>query len=276
MSDMTDNTVAPAARRERHLVRRLYDWAFESAGTRRAVWVLAGLCYLQSLFLPLPPDLLLTPMVLAKRAKAWHFAGIATVSSVCGGLTGYMIGYFLYDWLGEPLLALSGHSGDLTTFYEYRDQWGAWIVAAGALTPFPYKLVAIASGAAQLNVGRLHPGVARSQRHALLRRGRDALVSGPQGPAADRAPLRCSTGDRGRRRNPRRHGAHPLLDLKERMTPPARPVSVQSGIALSSALTMDAALPAARPKKTSIWFAPSPPPARSERLRMAMKGTPLA
>ena len=153
MSDMTDNTVTPAARRERHLVRRLYDWAFESAGTRRAVWVLAGLCYLQSLFLPLPPDLLLIPMVLAKRAKAWFFAGIATVSSVGGGLTGYMIGYFLYDWLGEPLLALSGHSGDLTTFYEYRDTWGAWFVAAGALTPLPYKLVAIASGAAQLDVG---------------------------------------------------------------------------------------------------------------------------
>ena len=150
---MTESSATPAAGGERRLIRRLYDWAIESAGTRRAVWVLAGLCYLQSLFLPVPPDLLLIPMVLAKRAKAWLFAGIATVSSVGGGLTGYLIGYFLYDWLGEPLLALSGHSGDLTTFYEYRDRWGAWFVAAGALTPLPYKLVAIASGAAQLNVG---------------------------------------------------------------------------------------------------------------------------
>ena len=150
---MTENSATPAAREGRHPVRRLYDWAIESAGTRRAVWVLAGLCYLQSLFLPIPPDLLLIPMVLAKRAKAWFFAGIATVSSVGGGLTGYLIGYFLYDWLGEPLLALSGHSGDLTTFYEYRDRWGAWFVAAGALTPLPYKLVAIASGAARLDVG---------------------------------------------------------------------------------------------------------------------------
>jgi len=150
---MTENSAAPAARGKRHLVRRLYDWAIESAGTRRAVWVLAGLCYLQSLFLPVPPDLMLIPMVLAKRAKAWFLAGIATLASVGGGLTGYMIGYFLYDWLGEPLLALSGHSGDLTTFYEYRDKWGAWIVAAGALTPFPYKLVAIASDAAGLDVG---------------------------------------------------------------------------------------------------------------------------
>ena len=150
---MTENSATPAAREDRHLVRRVYDWAIESAGTRRAVWVLAGLCYLQSLFLPVPPDLLLIPMVLAKRAKAWFFAGIATVSSVAGGLTGYMIGYFLYDWLGEPLLALSGHSGDLSTFYEYRDKWGVWFVAAGALTPLPYKLVAIASGAAGLEVG---------------------------------------------------------------------------------------------------------------------------
>ncbi len=150
---MSDDTATPAARGKRRLVRRVYDWALESAGTRRAVWVLAGLCYLQSLFLPVPPDLLLIPMVLAKRAKAWLFAGIATVSSVGGGVTGWMIGYFLYDWLGEPLLAISGHSGDLTAFYEYRDRWGAWIVAAGALTPFPYKLVAIASGAAHLDIG---------------------------------------------------------------------------------------------------------------------------
>ncbi len=150
---MTDDSATPAARGQRHLLRRLYDWAIESAGTRRAIWVLAGLCYLQSLFLPVPPDLLLIPMVLAKRAKAWLFAGIATVSSVGGGLTGYLIGYFLYDWLGEPLLAISGHASDLETFYEYRDKWGAWFVAAGALTPLPYKLVAVASGAANLNVG---------------------------------------------------------------------------------------------------------------------------
>ena len=150
---MSENSATSAGRGERNPVRRLYDWAIASADTRRAVWVLAGLCYLQSLFLPVPPDLLLIPMVLAKRARAWFFAAIATVSSVGGGLTGYLIGYFLYDWLGEPLLALSGHSGDLTTFYEYRDKWGVWFVAAGALTPLPYKLVAIACGAAHLNVG---------------------------------------------------------------------------------------------------------------------------
>ena len=89
----------------------------------------------------------------AKRAKAWLFAGIATLSSVSGGLAGYVIGYFLYDVLGEPLLALWGHDAKIETFEYYRDTWGAWIVAAGALTPLPYKLVAIASGVARLDAG---------------------------------------------------------------------------------------------------------------------------
>ena len=150
---MSENADSTTARRDRGPVRRLYDWALESAGTRRAVWVLAGLCYLQGLFLPVPPDLLLIPMVLARRTKAWLYAGIATLSSVGGGLTGFAIGYFLYESVGASLLAFSGHDGDLAMFYEYRDRWGAWIVAAGALTPLPYKLVAIASGAAHLDVG---------------------------------------------------------------------------------------------------------------------------
>ena len=99
----------------------------------------------------MPPDLLLIPMVLARRARAWLFAGIATLSSVLGGLVGYVIGYYLYDVLGEPLLALWGHDAKIETFEYYRDTWGAWIVAAGALTPLPYKLVAIASGVARLD-----------------------------------------------------------------------------------------------------------------------------
>ena len=150
---MTENSVTPVSRRARGPIRRLYDLALHIAGTRHAVWALAGLCFLQSLFLPVPPDLLLVPMVLAKRAKAWLFAGIATLSSVSGGLAGYVIGYFLYDVLGEPLLSLWGHDAKIETFEYYRDTWGAWIVAAGALTPLPYKLVAIASGVARLDAG---------------------------------------------------------------------------------------------------------------------------
>lgn len=133
-------------------LQRLYDWTLRSAETRHAVWALVGVCFLQSLVLPVPPDLLLIPMVLARRAKAWLFATIATLSSTAGGVVGYAIGYFLYETLGEPLLGLWGYEGRLEVFETYRREWGAWIVVAGALTPLPYKLVAVACGAARLDL----------------------------------------------------------------------------------------------------------------------------
>ena len=148
---MSENIEAPVADADRGPVRRLYDAMLQVAESRYALWALAGLCFLQSIILPVPPDLLLIPMVLARRTRAWLFAGVATLSSVGGGVTGYVIGYFLYDMLGQHLLALWGHEDNLGTFEMYRDTWGVWIVAAGALTPFPYKLVAIASGVARLD-----------------------------------------------------------------------------------------------------------------------------
>ena len=151
---MTENLhPAGAATEERRLGQRLYDWAARSADTRKALWALGGLGFLQSLILPVPPDLLLIPLVLARRAKAWLFASIATFSSVAGGIAGYVIGYFLFETLGEPLLALWGYEDSLETFEHFRNEWGVWVVAAGAFTPLPYKLVAIASGAADLDVG---------------------------------------------------------------------------------------------------------------------------
>ncbi len=136
-----------------HTLRDFYGWAMRSAETRHAVWALAAVCFLQSLFLPVPPDLLLIPMVLARRARAWTFAGISTLSSAAGGLAGYAIGYFLFEAVGEPLFALWGHEGKLEEFEAYRREWGAGIVVAGALTPLPYKLVAVACGAAGLDLG---------------------------------------------------------------------------------------------------------------------------
>ena len=147
---MTDST---AAGDDSHTLQRLYNWTLRSAGTRHAVWALAGVCFLQSIVLPVPPDLLLIPMVLARRAKALLFASISTLSSTAGGLAGYAIGYFLYEAVGEPLLGLWGYEGKIEVFEAYRREWGAWIVVAGALTPLPYKLVAVAYGAARLDVG---------------------------------------------------------------------------------------------------------------------------
>ncbi|MCY4442829.1 MAG: hypothetical protein OXE53_21790, partial [Deltaproteobacteria bacterium] len=92
-------------------LQNLYNWTLRSAGTRHAAWALAAVCFLQSLVLPVPPDLLLIPMVLARRAKALLFATISPLSSTAGGLTGYAIGYFLYEAVGEPLLGLWGYGG---------------------------------------------------------------------------------------------------------------------------------------------------------------------
>ncbi len=138
---------------ESRALQRLYGWTLRSAGTRHAVWALVAVCFLQSLILPVPPDVLLIPMVLARRAKAWGFATISTLSSTAGGLAGYAIGYFLYESVGEPLLSLWGYEGGLDVFEAYQREWGAWIVVAGALTPLPYKLVAVACGVAQLDLG---------------------------------------------------------------------------------------------------------------------------
>ena len=135
------------------LLRGLYHRTLRLAGGRHAVWALAGVAFAESSFFPIPPDLLLVPMVIARRARAWFIAGVCTLSSTVGGLFGYAIGYFLFESLGDPLLGLWGNEEKLEAFERYRDEWGAWIVAAGGLTPLPYKLVTIASGAGRLDIG---------------------------------------------------------------------------------------------------------------------------
>ena len=147
---MTKNEDSTEAGTRSWSLQGLYHWTIRSAGARHAVWALAAVCFLQSLVLPVPPDLLLIPMVLAQRAKAWFFATVSTLSSTAGGLVGYAIGYFLYEAVGEPLLGLWGYEGKIEVFEAYREEWGAWIIVAGALTPLPYKLVAVACGAARL------------------------------------------------------------------------------------------------------------------------------
>ena len=135
------------------VLRRLYDWTLALAGRRHAVRALVAVAFAESSFFPIPPDLLLIPMVLAQRARAWLLAGVCTVSSVAGGLFGYAIGYFLFDAFGGPLLELWGNEDKLAVFERYRDEWGAWIVIAGGFTPLPYKLITVASGAGKLDIG---------------------------------------------------------------------------------------------------------------------------
>ena len=134
------------------MIRRLYDWTMGLAGHRRATAALAGVSFAESSFFPIPPDVVLIPMILANRQKAFRYALIATVFSVLGGLFGYAIGMFLFEAVGQPLLAFYGAAGKFADFSaSYNDQ-GAWIVFFFGVTPFPYKVITIASGATQLDI----------------------------------------------------------------------------------------------------------------------------
>ena len=116
-----------------------------------ALWVLAIVAFVESSFFPIPPDLLMVPMILATPRRAFLIAGIATVSSVLGGIFGYLIGAFAFETLGSPILHSLGYAHKFDIFAQYYNDWGIWVVLAAGVTPFPYKVVTILSGATQLN-----------------------------------------------------------------------------------------------------------------------------
>ena len=134
------------------MLRRLYDRTMALASGRQAEPALAAVAFAESSFFPIPPDLLLIPMVLAERAKAWRFALVATVSSVVGGFAGYFIGAFLFNEVARPLLDFYGYGAKFDDFAAMYNDWGVWIVLFAGLTPFPYKVITIASGATGLNL----------------------------------------------------------------------------------------------------------------------------
>jgi membrane protein YqaA with SNARE-associated domain len=131
-------------------IRALYDWTMGLAASRHAASALAVVSFLESSIFPVPPDVVLAPMVLARPEKAYTYAGICTVASVIGGMVGYAIGYYLSGF-GESLLALMGHAGGLQTFRQWYAEWGVWVILIKGATPIPYKLVTIASGLAAFN-----------------------------------------------------------------------------------------------------------------------------
>jgi membrane protein YqaA with SNARE-associated domain len=133
------------------MLRRLYDWTLSLAGHRHALWALAAIAFIESSVFPIPPDILIIPMVLAAPTRAWRVALVATVASVIGGLFGYVIGAFLFEALAQPILAFYGYEARFTDFQARYNEWGAWIVAGAGFTPFPYKVITIASGATGLD-----------------------------------------------------------------------------------------------------------------------------
>jgi membrane protein YqaA with SNARE-associated domain len=130
------------------MLRPLYDMVIAYAQKPSAPYVLGLVSFAESSFFPVPPDVMLVPMALAKPRRAWLYALICTVTSVLGGLFGYAIGALLYDTVGHWLISAYGYGEKLESFRALYQEWGHWIILIKGLTPIPYKLVTIASGLA--------------------------------------------------------------------------------------------------------------------------------
>ncbi len=134
------------------MLRRLYDWVIRLAGSPSAIPAMGVIAFAESSFFPIPPDVMLVPMVLAKRRKAFVIATVCTVCSVLGGLLGYAIGFYFFETLGAWVVKTYGLQSGLEKFREGFDHYGIWIILIKGLTPIPYKLVTIASGAAHFDL----------------------------------------------------------------------------------------------------------------------------
>jgi membrane protein YqaA with SNARE-associated domain len=134
------------------MLRGLYDWVMRLAAHKRALPALAVISFLESSVFPIPPDVMLIPMVLADRTRAFRIALVCTIASVLGGLLGYAIGYYLFETLGEWVVRTYGLQAGLAAFRAGFEQYGIWIILIKGLTPIPYKLVTIASGAAHFDL----------------------------------------------------------------------------------------------------------------------------
>lgn len=134
------------------MLRKLYDYTMSLAATRHAEKGLAGVSFIESSLFPIPPDVLLIPMVLAKRAKWLRYAFVCTLASVAGALLGYLIGAILYETVGAPILRFYGQEDKFQEIAAWYNHWGGWGVFFAAITPFPYKVLTIFSGATGLNL----------------------------------------------------------------------------------------------------------------------------
>lgn len=134
------------------MLRRLYDWTLSLAERPYALWALAVVAFVESSVFPIPPDILMIPMIIARPNRAFVIAAVATVASVLGGLLGYYIGWGLFETVGQPVLEFYGKAEDFDAFAARYNDYGAWAVLVAGVTPFPFKVITIASGATGLSL----------------------------------------------------------------------------------------------------------------------------
>jgi membrane protein YqaA with SNARE-associated domain len=163
------------------MLRRIYDWCIAAADKPYALWILTAISFAESSFFPVPPDIMLLPMSLAKPRRAWLYAGVCTIASVTGGVLGYTIGAYLYDSIGHWLINLYGYGDKVEAFRACYAKWGSIIILGKGLTPIPYKLVTITSGFAgySLSLFIVYSVIARGARFfieaVVLNRFGDAI-----------------------------------------------------------------------------------------------------
>ena len=153
-----------------NLLKSLYNWTLKKAEHKYSSWILSIVSFSESSFFPIPPDVLLIPMIIAKRTKAWTYALICTLSSVLGGIAGYAIGFFLFNSIGILIVEFYHLSNSFNSFENYYKEYGILIVLGAGFTPFPFKFITIASGVFSLNIFLfiLTAFVARGLRFYLL------------------------------------------------------------------------------------------------------------
>ena len=128
------------------MLRRMYDWCIAAAYRPFATWIMGVVSFVESSFFPIPPDVMLIPMSLARPEKAYYYAFLCTWTSVAGGVLGYAIGALLYDSVGLWLISLYGYGDKVEAFRQAYAEYGMWIILLKGLTPIPYKIVTITSG----------------------------------------------------------------------------------------------------------------------------------
>ncbi len=128
------------------MLRRAYDWCIAAADKPYALWLMGAISFAESSVFPIPPDTMLIPLCLARPKRAWFYATVCTLTSVAGGVLGYVIGAYLYDSVGQWLISLYGYGDKVEAFREAYARWGTLIILVKGVTPIPYKIVTITSG----------------------------------------------------------------------------------------------------------------------------------
>ena len=135
------------------MLRRLYDWTLSFSDSKYALWILGMIAFIESSVFPIPPHVLMIPIIIAAPNRAFLVAAVVTLGSVAGGALGYYIGAQLFDTVGQPILEFYNKADSFEVFKERFNAQGHWAVLIAGLTPFPYKVITITSGATDMNFG---------------------------------------------------------------------------------------------------------------------------